>query len=77
MGEPPYFLEEPHYNNRRSTDDDVATIVPRHQWIVNTGAKGTIVIVDTTGLHKGGYCEAQERLLYTCMYVSPAWRRYD
>ena len=33
-----------------------------------TGEKGNIIICDTTGLHRGGYCEEGSRLMSTFSY---------
>jgi hypothetical protein len=37
-----------------------------------TGPKGTVVLADTRGFHRGGLCRTKGRLLYTCLYTSPA-----
>lgn len=39
----------------RSTDEQVAAICPQEEWTVATGPKGTLVIADTAGYHKGGH----------------------
>ena len=40
---------------RRSTDQQMAEVVPPEQWIKCTGSKGTIVFADTRGYHKGAW----------------------
>lgn len=67
--EPEYFLEQ---NVRRTNDEQMAAVVPQKDWIKATGKKGTIVFADTRGYHKGGEARTSDRLMYTCMYTSPA-----
>jgi hypothetical protein len=67
--QPEYFLED---NVRRSTDDQMNAVIPREEWITATGKKGTIVFADTRGFHKGGEARTHNRLMYTCMFTSPA-----
>lgn len=59
----------------RTTDEMMEKVVPREKWISAIGKKGTVVLADTHGYHKGGYVKEGERLLFTCMYVSPACGR--
>ena len=66
---PEYFLEK---NVRRSTDEQMAEAVPESHWVRGTGRKGTIIFADTRGMHKGGEARTSDRLMYTCMYTSPA-----
>lgn len=66
---PEYFLEK---NVRRSTDEQMAVAVPKSHWVRGTGKKGTIIFADTRGMHKGGEARTSDRLMYTCMYTSPA-----
>ena len=47
-------------------------VIPKKDWIIGTGAKGTIIFADTRGFHKGGDARKGDRLMYTCMYTSPA-----
>jgi hypothetical protein len=67
--EPDYFLED---NVRRSNDEQMSKVAPRDGWISCTGPKGTIVFADTGGYHKGGEARERDRLIYTCMFTSPA-----
>lgn len=67
--EPEYFLEK---NVRRTTDEQMSAVVPKENWIKATGKKGTIVFADTRGYHKGGEARTSDRLMYTCMFTSPA-----
>ncbi|MGH9901285.1 MAG: hypothetical protein ACRD68_05530 [Pyrinomonadaceae bacterium] len=57
---------------RRSTDEQMAEVVPRERWTKGTGPRGTIVFADTHGYHKGGLARASDRLMYTCMFTSQA-----
>ncbi len=56
----------------RSTDQQMAAVVPCERWITAVGRKGTIVFADTHGYHKGGLARGRDRILYTCMFTSPA-----
>ncbi len=67
--EPEYFIEK---NIRRTTNEQMAAVVPPEDWITATGKKGTIVFADTRGYHKGGEARTSERLMFTCMFTSPA-----
>lgn len=66
---PEYFLEG---NVQRTTDEQMAAVYPREKWRVCTGKKGTVVFADTRGYHKGGEARTKDRLMFTCMYTSPA-----
>lgn len=68
--EPPGFAEPD--GTLRSTDDQMAQLVPADRWVRCTGKKGTIVLADTRGYHKGGECRTADRVMYTCMYTSAA-----
>jgi hypothetical protein len=70
--EPGYFLEG---HVRRSTDEQMAEVVPESQWVKGIGPQGTIIFADTHGYHKGGLARERDRLLYTCMFVSQACQR--
>lgn len=59
---------------QRSTDEQMAAVVPKEKWIRATGKKGTIVFADTRGFHKGGEARTGERLMFTCMFTSPSSR---
>ena len=59
-------------NVLRTTDDQMSAVIPREKWITATGKKGTVVLADTRGYHKGGEARDDNRLMYTCMFTSPA-----
>ncbi|HWP44479.1 MAG TPA: phytanoyl-CoA dioxygenase family protein [Blastocatellia bacterium] len=66
---PDYFVEGV---VKRSNDEQMARVVPAKEWIKCTGPKGTIVFADTAGYHKGGEARDRDRIMYTCMFTSPA-----
>lgn len=53
-------------------DGAVEKIIPQKDVTVCLGKAGTLIFCDTSGLHKGGYCTAKERVMYTVGYVSRA-----
>lgn len=65
--EPDYLLEG---DTKRTTDAQMAAVVPCDQWVTCTGPRGTIVFADTKGYHKGGLSKERDRVLYTCMFTS-------
>jgi hypothetical protein len=67
--EPEFFMEN---GVRRTTDQQMAAIVPKENWLKATGKKGTIVFADTRGFHKGGEAKTDDRLMFTAMFTSPA-----
>jgi hypothetical protein len=54
----------------RSTDEQLAAIVPEHDWVFCEGRPGTVVFADTCGYHKQVKPEGEERLLLVAHYVS-------
>lgn len=66
---PEYFLEG---GVRRTTDEQMNSVYPRDKWVRAVGKKGTIIFADTRGYHKGGEARTKDRLMFTCMYTSPA-----
>jgi hypothetical protein len=66
---PEYFVEG---GVSRSTDDQMKAVYPEDKWVRATGKKGTIVFADTRGYHKGGEARTKDRLMFTCMFTSPA-----
>ena len=59
-----------HDEHMRSTDDQMAQIVPVQEWVVLEGGPGTIVFADTCGYHKQLKPESAERLKLVAQYVS-------
>ena len=58
------------------TDAELEPVIPPANWVKGLGREGTLVFADTRGLHKGGLARQNERLLYTCMYLSPDCESY-
>jgi hypothetical protein len=56
----------------RSNDEQMSHVVPRDKWISAVGSKLTVILVDTSGYHKGGFVEDNDRVVYTCMFTSQA-----
>jgi Phytanoyl-CoA dioxygenase (PhyH) len=59
-----------HDEHMRSTDEQMARIVPREEWLVLEGGPGTIVFADTCGYHKQLKPESEDRLKLVAQYVS-------
>jgi hypothetical protein len=59
-----------HDEHTRSTDEQMAQIVPPEEWVVLEGRPGTIVFADTCGYHKQLKPESEERLKLVAQYVS-------
>lgn len=69
--EPEYFREA-NRKAKRSEDEQMAAIVPSDRWIKGLGDAGTIIFADTRGYHKGGLARTHDRIMYNCMFTSPA-----
>ena len=67
--EPKYFIEG---GVHRTTDEQMNEVFPKDKWVKGTGKKGTIIFADTRGFHKGGEARTNDRLMFTCMFTSPA-----
>jgi Phytanoyl-CoA dioxygenase (PhyH) len=59
-----------HDSQRRSTDEQMAEIVPDSEWRILEGAPGTVVFADTCGYHKQLKPTTGERLKLVSQYVS-------
>jgi hypothetical protein len=59
-----------HDQHLRSTDEQMAQVVPEPEWVVLEGGPGTIVFADTCGYHKQLKPESEERLKLVAQYVS-------
>jgi Phytanoyl-CoA dioxygenase (PhyH) len=68
-GTPAYSLEGV---VRRTSDTAMSEVVPEDRWVKCVGERGTIVFADTRGYHKGGFALERDRIMYTCMFTSPA-----
>ena len=56
----------------RVDDADVARSVSAEEIASFTGPKGTLILCNTSGLHRGGFATAGPRVLATATYCSPA-----
>ena len=56
----------------RVSDDELAEKVPDAEIASFTGPKGTLILCNTSGLHRGGFATAGPRVLATATYCSPA-----
>ena len=54
----------------RSTDEQMAQVVPEREWVLCDGRPGTVVFADTCGYHKQQKPESDERMLLVAHYVS-------
>jgi hypothetical protein len=66
--QPAYLLKEG--NTTRSSDQQMGEIVPPGEWVTSMGPRGTIILADTRGYHKGGLARTRDRIMYTCMFAS-------
>ncbi len=66
---PDHFLEG---GVRRTTDEQMDAVYPKEKWMKAVGKKGAVIFADTRGYHKGGEARTRDRLMFTCMYTSPA-----
>jgi hypothetical protein len=66
---PEFFVEK---GVRRTTDAQMAAVVPANRWKKAVGPRGSIIFADTHGYHKGGLCTERDRIMYHCMFTSPA-----
>lgn len=68
----PEYFRETNRKAKRSEDEQMAAIVPAERWIKGVGEAGTIIFADTRGYHKGGLARTHDRIMYNCMFTSPA-----
>src|SRR5262249_50767458 len=84
------YVRGSHYHGRRRgpacrlpsyseiSGEEMATFAPRSEWIEATGAAGTIVFAETSGIHRGGRTEQGSRLMLVAEYASHhPWIRFD
>jgi hypothetical protein len=60
----------PHDSEFRSTNEQMAQVVPESEWLVCIGGPGSAVFTDTCGYHKQLKPETDERLMLVAHYVS-------
>ena len=56
----------------RVPDEEVQQSVPGGEIVTFTGSKGTLILCNTSGLHRGGFATAGPRVLVTATYCSAA-----
>ena len=56
----------------RVPDEDVARSVSPEEIATFTGPRGTLILCNTSGLHRGGFATSGPRVLATATYCSPA-----
>lgn len=66
---PEFFIEG---GVRRTDDMQMKAVFHEDKWVRAVGKKGTLIFADTRGFHKGGEARTRDRLMFTCMYTSPA-----
>ena len=54
--------------------EELEARIPESDRLRLTGPKGTLILCDTGGFHRGGYARAKPRVLSMHMYISPAAR---
>jgi hypothetical protein len=59
-----------HDADHRSTDQQLARLVPEREWAILEGKPGTVVFADTCGYHKQLKPRADERVKLVAQYVS-------
>jgi ectoine hydroxylase-related dioxygenase (phytanoyl-CoA dioxygenase family) len=60
-------------NFGRTSDEVMRQVIPESQWMVCTGSRGTVVLCDTNGFHRG-LKPQKERLVVNLQYLSGAAR---
>jgi hypothetical protein len=61
----PYDKDHP---NNYPPEQELRNRIPKDAFVVNEGKKGTVILCDTHGFHRGGFCKTGERWLMTYMY---------
>jgi hypothetical protein len=59
-----------HDGDHRSSDEQMAQVVPADEWAILEGESGTIVFADTCGYHKQLKPESEERVKLVAQYIS-------
>jgi hypothetical protein len=67
----PYRLRSKGYT--RLTDDEVAASFEPEKYKEFTGKRGTLIVEDTRGLHKGKHCISGDRLLFQLEFTTSAF----
>lgn len=64
----PWRFRGGNYPSQEEMDDRF----PRDDQYTGTGPRGTIILCDTSGFHRGGFARSKPRVLSVYTYVSPA-----
>lgn len=67
----PYRLRRKGYS--RLSDDEVASAYSADSYKEFTGERGTLIIEDTRGLHKGKHCVSGDRLLFQLEFTTSSF----
>lgn len=59
----------------RIEDEEMIAAIPKEHWMAYTGSKGTMILADTIGYHRGGYVLEGHRVLLTFTYTSGVPRK--
>jgi hypothetical protein len=62
----PYDKDHP---DNYPEESELSKLIPAEYFIIGKGKKGTIILCDTHGFHRGGYCIEGDRKLMTMMYL--------
>src|SRR5439155_23032995 len=54
------------------SQDEFARRIPAEAVRTNTGPRGTLILCNTAGFHRGGFCTERPRTMGVLNYVSPA-----
>jgi hypothetical protein len=63
------------FGEKFAAGEDVLRRIPATEWKTMTGPSGTMILADTSGLHRGGFARVSPRILSYHVYVSPAATR--
>jgi hypothetical protein len=61
-----------HAVSRYVPEGELEKVIPESEWVMAAGEAGTLVLCDTSGLHRGGPSVGGCRLLATWTFVTPA-----
>jgi hypothetical protein len=62
----PYDNEHP---DNYPEETELRKLIPAEHFVKGSGKKGTVILCDTHGFHRGGYCIDGDRKLMTLMYL--------
>lgn len=53
-------------------EEEINRLIPKHKIKPFIGKVGTLIFCDTVGIHRGGYSEEKQRIMFTAGYCSQA-----